>query len=86
MSAWDPYVQQLMQNGNMEHAAVLGHDANPWAKSAGFNLGNYNFEVSLDVDKKGNETVNEAAIVQESKSPAHPSLQDQGTSRWQGRH
>lgn len=86
MSAWDPYVQQLMQNGNMEHAAVLGHDANPWAKSAGFNLTSYNFEVSLDVDKKGNEAVNEANIVKESKCLSQPSLLHQGTSFRKGWH
>ncbi|KAJ9436644.1 Profilin [Diplonema papillatum] len=36
--SWDSYVDNLLQSGNVTHAALLGIDGSIWAKDAGCNL------------------------------------------------
>eukprot|EP00347_Sterkiella_histriomuscorum_P018685 403344567 len=70
MSGWEAYIYQLqnvfdattgqykMTNVN-EHAGIFGLDGTPWAVSAGFNLGNYEFNLTLEDDSKKKVNVNE---------------------------
>lgn len=68
MSAWQPYVTELMKNGHLEHGAVCGGgDGMIWASDAGFKLSNYEVEVAIDVDNKAKIAVNEQAVLLESK-------------------
>lgn len=36
---WDAYISdQLLGSGNVKEAAIIGHDGNTWANSAGFTI------------------------------------------------
>lgn len=86
MSAWQPYVTELMKNNNLDHGAVCGAgDGMIWASDPGFKLSTYEVEVHVDVDTKKKESVNEQAILLEGKLESNASLQDQGTGHFQGR-
>lgn len=66
--AWQPYVDEMKKNGNVEDAAVIGAaDALIWAASPGFALSTYDIEVNVDIDTKSTVNVNEGAIVLERK-------------------
>ena len=56
MSGWEAYIYQLQNRYDAvkqqyiltnvcEHAGIFGVDGSPWALSAGFNLGNYAFNL-----------------------------------------
>jgi Profilin len=66
--AWQPYVTELMKNGNLEHGAVCGAaDGMIWASDPQFKLSTYETDVHVDIDTTKKEQVNEQAILLDSK-------------------
>ena len=66
--AWQPYVTELMKNGNLDHAAIIGKaDGLIWAADAGFKLSSYDTDVQVDVDTVKKEKVNEQATLLEGR-------------------
>ncbi len=83
--AWQPYVDELMKNGNLDHGAVCGAaDGLIWAADPGFKLSEYDTDVHVDIDNVQKIHVNEQATLLESKFKLYTSLLHQGTSFFQG--
>jgi hypothetical protein len=83
--AWQPYVAELMKNGNLNHAAILGKaDALVWASDPAFKLSSYEADVNIDVDNVKKEHINEQATLLERRLNFYTSLQEQGFSYQQG--
>ena len=70
MSGWEGYIYQLQNvydattgtykmTNVCEHAAIYGLDGSQWAASAGFVLGNYPFNLTLEDDSQKSVNVNE---------------------------
>jgi len=77
--AWQPYVNEMMKNGSLVHAAIVGHNGAVWAQSQGFSLSKHSYEQLQEDGSKKMQNVDEAQLVLE---PFADGMMKSGSGLW----